>query len=282
MFQNDNLLHGAIDMHVHFAPDPFRERKSSALGLARQTAEAGMRGVVLKAHHYCSTPVCFTVNELGLGVELFGSLVMNRSLGGLNPRAVGAAAALGTRVLWMPTTDSVVDAAMRGEVGLRLTGEDGGLLPEVGRILEIAREHDLLLCTGHIAPQEVFALVGRAVEMGIKTVVTHPLTTVAGSLLSLDQQGELADMGAFIEHCYVACTHPEQRLPPMKIAEAVKAVGAGRCVLDTDFGQDYNPTPVEGMRMMIAALRDCGLSDDELESALKTNPARLLGIDLSR
>ena len=183
MSKNDHLLHGAIDMHVHFAPDPFRERKGSALGLARQAAEAGMKGVVLKAHHYCSTPVCFTVNELGLGVELFGSLVMNRSLGGLNPRAVGAAAALGTRVLWMPTTDSVVDAPMRGEAGLRLTGEDGGLLPEVGRILEIVKKHDMLLCTGHIGPEEVFALVRRAVGMGIATVVTHPLTTVAGSPL---------------------------------------------------------------------------------------------------
>ncbi|MDP6100441.1 MAG: hypothetical protein QGH66_03350 [Dehalococcoidia bacterium] len=67
----------------------------------------------------------------------------------------------------------------------------------------------------------------------------------------------------------------------MKIVEAVKAVGAGRCVLDTDFGQDYNPSPVEGMRMMIGALKECGLGDNDLELAVKTNPARLLGIELS-
>ena len=174
MLQDNQLLYGAIDMHVHFAPDPSRERKDSALGLARQAAEAGMRGVVLEAHHYCSTPVCSTVNEIDIGAELFGSLVLSRSLGGLNPRAVEVAAALGTRVLWMPTTDSVVDAARRGEEGVRLTGEDSTLLPEVGRILEIVKKHDMLLCTGHIGPEEVFALVRRAVGMGIASTIRCP------------------------------------------------------------------------------------------------------------
>jgi hypothetical protein len=279
MSQYDHWLRGCIDMHLHFAPDPFRERKASALSIARQAAEAGMRGVVLKSHQYLTTPLCSSLNELGLGVELFGSLVLNRAVGGLNPQAVRVAALLGTRVLWMPTADSVVDASRRGEVGVRVTGQDGGLLPEVEPILEIVKQHNMVLCTGHIAEGEAIALTHRATEMGIKVVVTHPLTTVAGSPLSLDRQRELADRGAYIEHCYVACTHPEQRLHPMKIAEAVRAVGAGRCVLDTDFGQDYNPTPVEGMRMMVAALKECGLDDSELELAIKINPATLLSVD---
>ncbi len=276
MSQHDHLLTGCIDMHLHFAPDPFRERKATALSLARQAAEVGMRGLVLKSHQYLTTPLCSSVNELGLGVELFGSLVLNRAVGGLNPQAVRVAALLGTRVLWMPTSDSVVDASGRGEAGVRVTGQDGGLLPEIGPILETVKEHDMVLCTGHIAEGEVIALTDRAVRMGIKTVVTHPLTTVAGSPLSLERQQELAGRGAYIEHCYVACTHPEQGLPPMRIAEAFRAVGAGRCILDTDFGQDYNPPPVEGMRMMVAALKECGLDDGELELAIKTNPARLL------
>jgi hypothetical protein len=265
-------------MHLHFAPDPFRERKASALSIARQAAEAGMRGVVLKSHHYLTTPLCTNLNELGLGVELFGSLVLNLAVGGLNPHAVSVAALMGTRVVWMPTFDSVVDAPKRGEAGVMIAGQDGRLLPETEHILDTIKEHDMLLCTGHIAEGEVFALVYRAIEMGIRVVVTHPLTTVAGTPLSLDQQKGLADRGAYIEHCYIACTHPEQQLHPMRIAEAVRAVGAERCILDTDFGQDYNPVPVEGMRMMVAALKECGLDDRELELAIKVNPARLLGI----
>lgn len=279
MSQYDHLLKGCIDMHLHFAPDPFRERKASALSVARQAAEVGMRGVVLKSHHYLTTPLCSSLNELGLGVELFGSLVLNRAVGGLNPQAVRVAAALGTRVLWMPTTDSVAGASGRGEVGVRVTDQDGSLLPEMEHILETVKEHDMVLCTGHIAEEEVVALTYRATGMGIKMVVTHPLTTAAGSLLSLDRQRELADRGAYIEYCYLACTHLEQRLHPMKIAEAVRVVGAGRCILDTDFGQDYNPEPVEGMRMMVAAMKECGLSDSEVELAIKTNPARLLSVD---
>ena len=40
-----------------------------------------MRGVVLKSHHYLTTPLCSSLNELGLGVELFGSLVLNWAVG---------------------------------------------------------------------------------------------------------------------------------------------------------------------------------------------------------
>lgn len=273
-----NELEGCIDMHVHFDPDPFRKRKGTAVELARQAAQAGMRGVVLKSHDYLTTPLCASLNGLKMGAELFGSLTLNRAAGGLNPQAVLVAARLGTRIIWLPTFDSIVDAARRGEGGIRVASEDGSLVDGMERIFEIVREYDIVLCTGHIAEAEVFAVVARAVKRGIRVVVTHPLTTIAGNPLALDKQKALAGMGAYIEHCYVACMPAVQGLDPMRIAEAVKAVGAERCVLDTDFGQDYNPPPAEGMLMMVRALKECGLSDREIELAIKINPAQLLKI----
>ncbi|HEX2185838.1 MAG TPA: DUF6282 family protein, partial [Chloroflexota bacterium] len=43
-------LGGAIDLHVHAAPD-VRERKADMLTVARAAHEAGMRAVVFKSHH---------------------------------------------------------------------------------------------------------------------------------------------------------------------------------------------------------------------------------------
>jgi len=68
------------------------------------------------------------------------------------------------------------------------------------------------------------------------------------------------------------------QLNPNRIVEAVRAVGAERCILTTDLGQDWNPPPAEGMRMMVGTLLRCKLSVEEIETMIKTNPAELLGL----
>ena len=51
----DEIMHGAIDMHVHFGPDmpPTADlavaRRLDGIGTARQAKEAGMRAVVMKS-----------------------------------------------------------------------------------------------------------------------------------------------------------------------------------------------------------------------------------------
>ena len=72
---------------------------------------------------------------------------------------------------------------------------------------------------------------------------------------------------------------PEFRRDPKLMAEAIRVVGAERCILSTDLGQVYNPAPAEGMRMMIGYMLKCGLTEKEIELMVKTNPARLLGLD---
>ena len=65
----------------------------------------------------------------------------------------------------------------------------------------------------------------------------------------------------------------------MRIVEAIRAVGAEHCVMSTDLGQAFNPTPAEGMRMMIAYMLRCGITEKEMELMVKVNPAKLLGLD---
>ena len=89
----------------------------------------------------------------------------------------------------------------------------------------------------------------------------------------------MAERGALIEHCFNCVMPLSDRLDPMTIVEAVRAVGAGRCVLTTDLGQEWNPPPAEGMRMMVATLMKCGLTPEELTTMIKANPSRLLGLD---
>jgi hypothetical protein len=202
---------------------------------------------------------------------------LNREVGGLNPDVVQAAARAGARVVWMPTISSVVDA--RGSAGIALIDGEKKLLPEVFRILEIIRSNGMVLATGHVSLNEIFALVSAATEVGAKAIVTHPLTKGFGCQCTLQEQQQLASMGAFIEHCFVACMPVLGGLDPGIMVEHIKAVGVDHCILSSDFGQLVNPSPPEGFRMMIAVMLQFGLSEAEIEMLVKKNVERLLGLE---
>jgi hypothetical protein len=90
----------------------------------------------------------------------------------------------------------------------------------------------------------------------------------------------MAQKGAFIENAWNVTSSPREKLDPMRIVEAIRAVGAEHCILSTDFGQTHNPAPVEGMRVMIATMLKCGINPREVELMVKINPAKLLNMDV--
>jgi hypothetical protein len=272
----DRLMRGAIDFHVHAGPDPFRERRLDVLDLAHQSRDAGMRAVVVKNHQYGTALLAQLVNKIVPGFMLIGSLSLNREAGGLNPEIVEAAAKAGARVVWMPTTSSVSDS--KAKPGISLLDREESLLPEVIGILEIIKKDGMVLGTGHVSVEEIYALTAGARQLGVKVTITHPLTTGFGCKLSLQQQQELVSMGAVIEHSFVACMPVLGGMSPKIMVDHIKATGAEHCILDTDFGQFLNPSPPDGFRMMISTMLQFGLSEEEMELLVKTNPERLLGL----
>ncbi|MFC1989373.1 DUF6282 family protein [Chloroflexota bacterium] len=277
----EKLLQGSVDMHIHCGPDPRAERRGDALEIARQAQEAGMRAIVLKSHEYPTAPLAYIVSQVIPNIAVFGSISLDFEVGGLNTHALEASAKLGAKVVWMPTLTSANDKKKKGlpEPGITIFDEEGKLLPVVGEILDIVKEYKMVLATGHVSAPEAFALVDEAGKKGIsKIVATHPLLESLGATLSLEEQQQMAKKGAFIEHCF-SITLPLSRLDPMKIVEAVRVVGAERCIMSTDLGQAHNPAPAEGMRMGIATMLKCGLTEKEVELLTKVNPAKLLDLD---
>ena len=71
--------------------------------------------------------------------------------------------------------------------------------------LGLIAEHEMILATGHLGRREIAALVAACRDAGVRrVVVTHaefPLQS-----LTAEEQRELADMGAVIEHCFTT-TH---------------------------------------------------------------------------
>ncbi len=282
----DQLLQGSIDMHVHAGPDSLIERRLDALQVAEQARELGMRGIVLKSHSYPTAPLAYIVNRLVPEVSTFGSLCLDYETGGINLSAVEASAGLGAKVIWMPTFSAAsFRAAMARSFGISFSERGINIVKDkvfqaVTDILQVIKEHDMVLATGHLSPEEVFALLKEAKRIGLsKMVITHPLSQqLFDKPLGLDEQRQLAKEGAFIEHCFLELMPTGGRLPPEQMVEAIRLVGAEHCIMSTDFGQNNNPPAPEGMRMFIATMLRYGVADAEIELMVKTNPAKLLGL----
>lgn len=280
MSNADRLMEGAMDIHVHFAPDPKVERRGSAIDAAQQAKGMGMRGLVLKSHEYPTHPVAYTASQVVPDITLIGGVALDYEVGGLNPAAVESTAKMGGRVVWMPTYSARADHERKGlNGGISLLDDKGQLVPEVFAILEQVKAHDMVLATGHISTAESMALVAEARNHGInRVVVTHATTMAFWNGLTVEEMKTLASMGAYIEHCLHVMMPLTNRMPPKELAEAMSAIGLENCIVSSDFGQDFHPTPAEGLRMGVATLLQSGMEEVEVGLLVKDNPSRLLGI----
>src|SRR3984957_13524710 len=149
---DENPLSGVIDIHVHCAPDS-PPRKIDAIDLARLAKSRGMRGLVLKNHYEPTSSLAYVVRKEVPGLEVFGGVDLNLSVGGMNPSAVEHMAATTGgygRFVWMSTFDS--------EAQVRYSKQDrpfvrvsqyGQLLPETKAVIALIAKDNLVLATGH-------------------------------------------------------------------------------------------------------------------------------------
>ena len=268
-------LSGFVDLHVHAGPD-VRPRRLDDLEVARQAAEAGMAGCLLKSHVTITADRAAIAQKVVPRVRVFGAVALNREVGGLNPAAVEVALKLGAVEVWLPTFSARGKAGQPG--GITVLDESGGLLPVVREILALVRDADAILGTGHLSLSEISIVVRAAKEMGLrKVLVTHPENeSIVG--MPVEMQRDLAELGAWFERCYVSTLEPGSRVTVESIAGQIRAVGPRSTIVSTDLGQSDNPTPVEGLRAYAGALLAAGLTLDELRLIAAENPARLVGI----
>lgn len=280
-------IDGAIDLHVHSAPDVY-ERSVDDLELVREAEARGMRGILLKSHHTLTADRA-TLASRHVGIDVFGGIALNHSVGGLNPVAVETAIRFGAKQVWMPTLHAAncletAEAEMfraevrKGRPGLRVVDGKGRPLPQVMSILEQIRDADIVLGTGHLAPDESLALLAAAKQMGItRMLVTHPLMQF--TRFDLDRMKLAASLGALLEFDYLSCSPKwPGAVSPRQTAQAVAAVGSEHCVIGTDGGQPYNPHPPQMLSDFADALLAEQLTEAQVRRMMCTNPAHLLGL----
>lgn len=285
----DPLLQGVSDIHVHAAPDT-KARSIDELSFARDAHRAGYRSVMFKSNEWSCHDRAYLVRQALPEFACFGSLCMNRAHGDkVNVHA--AALAVKTtggycRCIWLPTQAAAYQHAhdkLPGK-GIPVLDARGKVLPEVVKVMEICAEADIICASGHCSPEESLVLAKKAHEIALpKFVVTHANSHIWK--LSRAQILQVANLGGFIEYSYITnLWGPGTGVPHLtRLSEKdfveYAAIVPEKSFITTDLGQVNMPHPLEGMRLCIAALRKGGIAQHDVDSMVRTNPARLMGLD---
>ena len=273
-------LKGVVDIHAHCDPDSM-PRSIDAIDLAKLARDRGIRALVLKNHYEPTASLAFLVRKVVPGIELFGGIALNRTVGGVNPAAVERMTRVKGgwgRVVWMPTFDAENQVRYSKESRPFVpVSKNGTLLPEVREVLALIAKNKLTLATGHSSPAEDLMLIREARRAGITSiVVTHGMLPPVA--MTVAQMREAAGLGAYIEFVYNALIGATKAFELPEYAAAIRAVGPEHCILSSDLGQAGNPLHPDGLEAFFAALRSQGFTVSEIERMAKTNPARLLGL----
>jgi len=275
-----STLSGVIDIHAHTDPDS-RPRSIDAIDLAKMAKTRGMRGLVLKNHFEPTAAQAYLVRKEVPGLEVFGGIDLNLTVGGINPAAVEHMVEMKNslgRVIWMPTFDSE-NAVRRAKENRPFVAvaKNGRLLPAVQQVIALAAKHRLLLETGHSSAEEGLMIVREAHRQGVQhIVVTHAMKSPVE--MTISQMQEAAREGAFIEIDYGGLVGPQPQFRIEDYAKAIRQVGPAFCILSSDLGQPGNPLHPDGLAAFFDALRKQGFSQADIDLMSKTNPARALGL----
>jgi hypothetical protein len=227
-------IRGGYDLQVHVAPDVI-ERRIDDLDLAKEFLARGLNGFVLKSHYFPTAERAKVVTKAVPGIRAMGAITLNHAVGGLNPVALELAGRSGCKVVWMPTVDAANETA----------GRPDGTKKHLPFWAKIQLE---------------------------RVLVTH--AEFPSQSLTAQEQVDLADLGATIEHCFT--TMHTGKAPWAEVIDSIRKVGTERCLLSTDLGQTINPPVAEGFAMFAQTLLDAGFSAAEIHRMVATNAEALI------
>jgi hypothetical protein len=271
-------LDGVIDIHVHAAPDS-TARSIDAIDLAKLAQSRGMRAIVLKNHYEPTAADAYYVHKVVPGIQVFGGIDLNLSVGGMNSIAVEKMALttghLG-RFVWMSTYDSYAAVMKANEQRPYVAvSRNGELLPETKAVIAMIKKYDLVMATGHNSAEDGLLLIQEARKQGVtRIVVTHAMLTPIS--MTIPQMQQAAALGAYIEFVYNGIV--SKQFDFADYAKAIRAVGPEHCILSSDMGQPANPLHPDALVLFFDGLKKQGLTQSDIDQMSKVNPARLLSL----
>lgn len=291
----DNLLIGAIDPHVHTGPS-IAARALDHLDYAQQASDAGFAAIVTKDHDYAGVMTAALIKKHypNLKTKIYSGIALNNVVGGLNPYAVEHTAAMGGKIVWLPTltaenhfrwekTSNWVHPAstskIRPATPIPVLNPDKSVRDDTKEILDIVAKNDMTLASGHLHVSETWIVFEEAKKRGVtRLIFTHPEDIVDASLN--DVKG-IAALGAYVEHslCMFLEGCKFKSCEAEDLHKQIIAAGVDQTILCSDLGQVGTFDPIDGIRRGIKLCLDFGYSDEDIRKMVSLNTAKVLGIE---
>ena len=296
----DITLSGIVDMHVHPSPCLF-QRPYDDVEVAKMYASVGAKAILLKNHYEYTMSRAYHASKAVPEIQVFGGVVLNRYVGGINPLAAEFALRMGAKEVWMPNIDAAAHVEEYGAPGTyqkkgassslkpvqsssrMLSGKplsilsNGKLLDEAKEIVMLVKEHDAALGTSHLSKEEIYALVRFAKSEGFnKVVITHPYYRPPA--FQMTELKPLVEQGATLEFSATISYPPASGTTIAAEAKTIREYGAEHCVVVSDAGAVPFPAPHEMLRVYAQGLFEAGITKDELKTMMIANPKRLLNL----
>lgn len=293
-FEGLELLAGAVDLHVHSYPELGLDVKASTddVNSVRIAASYGLNGIVFKSVTFPTTVAAHYIGLQFPDFNVFGSITLNAPVGGLSPLSVEIAARQGAKIVWFPHWSALNDLENNGFArhtmhtmyprskdvpSIQIIDAEDRLLPVVFDILDVAKQYDLVVASGHVSPKETLILFKAAQQRGLKKLIfTHPLHGQINA--GLEAQREAVGYGAVIEHVFLGCMPMHWRIKPDELVDAIRAVGVQNIIITSDAWRAYNPPGAELLRLAALTLQAKGLTPKEIRSMICDTPRRLVGL----
>lgn len=302
------ILEGGIDIHLHGAPSSgWLPGRPTLVETAISASEAHMKALVFKdlngKVNNCAIIIQDMLNRMaaekaaqGISftpVQLFGGIVLNYPVGGINVAAVRSALEYGKcKMVWLPSSDAAHQYRLLGkEGGISVSDGHGTLTREMVDVLELLAEYNdntegerTCLSCSHVSNAEKFDILRyiRKRGMDIKVCIDH--CTQELTIISPDEAREMIDLGAYLEFASASCV-PWPGMQDWVIAfdysfrlmkDLIREKGADHLVITSDAGQPGNEHD-SSIRNFVKTLLSQGIDESAINTMFKETPEMLLG-----
>ena len=292
------VLNGAYDMHAHPSPYPSGMKDGDCdmfatddISILREGAAVGEKGIVIKCHEFGSAARAWIANKYAdCSCKAYGSLTFGYEVGGINPVAADTAAKYGAKVIWFPTVGTRhqhnlwggavpwpyesgadfyfrPDAPVEKPLGIYILDEDGNLKPEIYEVIEVCRDHNIALASGHLSFIETAEMFKAAKKMGLKKMIYTHIDWIPLTALGISQQKMFAEMGVYMEKCFY-------EFEPERALASFAHISPEHYILSSDATTPLSQVQTFGC--MFDEYLDRGMSVADLKIMTHDNPEFLL------
>jgi hypothetical protein len=303
----DEILEGCIDVHVHGAPlGGWLAGRPKMTDTCIQASKARMKALVFKDHNTmtnnCAEIIQDFLNRMQKDaqsrgeeftpVDVYGGLVLNDTVGGMNTHAVEICLGYDRcKEIWLPSLDAAHQLAAKGQTGgIKVTDGGKNLTAETIKVLQMLHDYNnnrkgdrCSLAACHVSNEEKVAVLQyvKAKKLNVDVLLDH--VTQELTILTPSEAKEMIDLGGYLEFAECSCV-PWPGMQDWIIAfdysfnlikELIKEKGPSHMLLITDAGQPGNE-PVPGWKMFIKTLLAQGVSEADINVMGKEVPSKIL------